>query len=228
MSQQINLYHAGLRTAQRPLTAVRLALGLVALGAVLAGYYAYAQFQVYQSEATLADASTQLKDAQDRLLKLGSGSAPASGRALEESIARAEAELKIREAVLKRLGGADLGGTQGFSAYLTALARQRVEGVWITGLSVAGDSGDFTLQGGVLRPEILLDYLRRLSREEVLKGRQIGDLRLLRKEVEVRQPQPVAAVPQAGQAAKPRGELSRRLRFVEFSVGTGASRGPGS
>ena len=74
---------------------------------------------------------------------------------------------------------------------------------------------------------MLLDYLRRLSREEVLKGRQIGDLRMFRKEIEVRLPQPTAATPQAGQAI-PQGDLSKRLRFVEFSVGTGVSRGPGS
>lgn len=228
MSQQINLFHAGLRPAQKPLTAVRLALGLAALGIALAGYYAYAQFQLYQSESTLAEANTQYKELQDRMLKLGGGSAQASGRALEEAIARAEGELKIREAIRKRLGGGDLGATQGFSAYLTALARQHVDGVWVTGLSVVGDSGDFTLQGGVLRPEILLEYLRRLNREEVLKGRPIGDLRMLRKEIEVRQSQPAAAVSQAGQAAAPQGDLSKRLRFVEFSVGTGSSRGPGS
>lgn len=227
MSQRINLFHPGLRPAQRPLTAARLALAVVALGVALAGYYAYAEFRLLQSQSALAEAGAEFKALQDQLLKLGGGAAQASGRALEESIARAEAELRIREAVLKRLGGADLGSTEGFSAYLTALARQRVDGVWITGLTVAGDSGDFAIQGGVSRPEILLEYIRRLSRENVLKGRQIGDFRMLRREVEVREGHAVVVTPQAGQESKT--DLSKRWRFVEFSVGTGPSRGqPGS
>jgi Tfp pilus assembly protein PilN len=225
MSQQINLFHPGLRPALRPLTAARAVLALIALGVTLAGMYAYAQFQLYQSEMAIVDAGGQIKALQERLLKLGAGSTQAGVRAIEASIAKAEAELKIREAVLKRLAGSELGSTRGFSPYLTALARQRIEGVWITGLAVAGDSGDFTIQGGVSRPELLLEYIRRLNREEVLKGRQIGDFRMLRKEVEVREAR--AAPAQAGEA--PRLDQPRRWRFVEFTVGTGPWRGqPGS
>ena len=227
MSQQINLFHPGLRPARRPLTAARLALGLVALGIVLAGAYAFGQYQLHQSALALAEANNEFKAIQERILKLGRSGTQANLRAIEEAIARAETELKVREAVLKRLSGADFGTTQGFSAYLTALARQRIEGVWITGLTVAGDSGDFTIQGGVARPEILLEYIRKLNREEVLKGRQIGDFRMLRREVEVRDGRAFAVAPQTGQ--DPKADLSKRRRFVEFSVGTGPSRDqPGS
>ena len=227
MSQQINLYHPGLRPAQRPLTAARLALGVVVLGFALAAFYAFAEFQVHRSELALAEANSEFKALQERILKIGGTAGQAGARSVEASIATAEAEVRIREAVLKRLGGGDLGSTQGFSAYLTALARQRVEGVWITGLTVTGDSGDFTLQGGVSRPEILLEYIRKLSREEVLKGRQIGDFRMLRKELDVREGRAVSAAQPAGR--EPGADTAQRWRFVEFSVGTGPSRGqPGS
>lgn len=227
MSQQINLFQPELRPAQKPLTAVRLGLGLIGLVVALAAYYAYGELRLLQLRSELAAANSEFKALQDRALKLGGTAAQASGRALEESIARAETELRVRDAVLKRLAGTDLGSTKGFSAYLTALARQRVEGAWITGLTVSGDNGDFTIQGGVTRPEILLEYIRRLNREEVLKGRQIGDLRMLRKEVEVRERSPAAAPP--GQVGAEQGGLSKRVRFVEFAVGTGPSRGqPGS
>lgn len=224
MSQQINLYHPGLRPTQRPLTATRLALGVIVLALALGAYYAFAEFQVHQSELALAEANSEFKALQEQILKIGGPAGQTGVRGVEESVAKAEAELRIREAVLKRLGGGDLGGTQGFSAYLTALARQRVEGVWITGLTVAGDSGDFTLQGGVSRPEILLDYIRKLSREDVLKGRQIGDFRMLRRELVVSDGQAAAA---AGR--EPGAAAAQRWRFVEFSVGTGPSHGqPGS
>jgi hypothetical protein len=223
MSQQINLFHPELRPAQKPLTAVRLGLGLVGLVVALAAYYAYGELRLLQLQSDLAAANSEFKALQDRALKLGGAAAQASGRALEESIARAETELRVRDAVLKRLAGTDLGSTKGFAAYLTALARQRVEGAWITGLTVSGDSGDFTIQGGVTRPEVLLEYIRRLNREEVLKGRQIGDLRMLRKEVEVRERSTAAAPP--GQAGAAQGGLPKRVRFVEFAVGTGPSRG---
>lgn len=227
MSQQINLYHPGLRPAQRPLTAARLALGVIVLGIALAGYYAFAEFQLHQSELALAETNSEFKALQEQILKLGGAAGQAGARNIEESIAKAEAEMRIREAVLKRLGGGDLGSTQGFSAYLTALARQRVEGVWITGLTVAGDSGDFTLQGGVSRPEMLLEYIRKLGREEVLKGRQIGDFRVVRRELDVREGRGVtAAMPPDRESGA---DTPQRWRFVEFSVGTGPSRGqPGT
>ncbi len=226
MSQQINLFHPGLRPPQRPLSAARLALGTLLLVVVLAALYGFAEYQAYRSGEALAQANAESKSLQERILKIGASGGGTSLRDIEAAIAKADAEVGVREAVLKRLSGGELGSTQGFSAYLTALARQRMEGVWITGLSVAGDSGDFTLRGGVSRPEVLLEYIGRLNREEVLKGRQIGDFRMLRREVEVHDGRATAVAAPAER--QPGAGAAQRWRFVEFSVGTGAMRGPGS
>jgi hypothetical protein len=233
MSQQINLFSPSLRPPRLLLTAPRLALMLGVLAVAMLGYQSYLAYQAQQDEIVLQQASAHQKEVQDQMLKLGKTSVQERSQALEQSIAQAESELKLRQALLERLKGGGLGNTKGFSAYMTALARQRTEGVWITGLAVAAGGGEFTIQGGVSRPEILPAYIRRLSREDVLRGKQIGDLRMQRKEVMIREQQPAAATgsgdavtastdPESG-----RGAAAQRWRFVEFSIGSAMRSQPG-
>lgn len=231
MSQQINLFSPSLRPARRLLTASRLALTLGVLFLAMLGYNAYLTYQARQDQVVLEQAGARLKERQDQLLKLGSASTRARSQALEQSIAQAESDLKLRQALLARLKGGSLGNTGGFSGYMTALARQRTEGVWITGLTVAAGGGEFAIQGGVSRPEILPKYIRRLSGEEVLRGRQIGDLRMEAKEMEIRDSSPTApagvAVKTATDALPGHATPAQRWRFVEFSIGSAMSGKPG-
>ncbi len=233
MSQQINLFSPSLRPPRLLLTASRLALMLGVLAAAMLGYQSYLAYQAQQDEIVLQQASAHQKEVQDQMLKLGKTSVQERSQALEQSIAQAESELKLRQALLERLKGGGLGNTKGFSDYMTALARQRTEGVWITGLAVTAGGGEFTIQGGVSRPEILPAYIRRLSRENVLRGKQIGDLWMQRKEVEIRQQQPAAAtgsgavVTASTDQPSGRGAAARRWRFVEFSIGSAMRSQPG-
>jgi hypothetical protein len=233
MSQQINLFSPSLRPPRLLLTAPRLALMLSLLAVAMLGYQSYLAYQAQQDEIVLQQASAHQKEVQDQMLKLGRTSVQERSQALEQSIAQAESELKLRQALLERLKGGGLGNTRGFSDYMTALARQRTEGVWITGLAVTAGGGEFTIQGGVSRPEILPAYIRRLSREDVLRGKQIGDLRMLRKEVEIRELQPAAAagpgaaVTASTESPSGRGAAAQRWRFVEFSIGSAMRNQPG-
>ncbi|MGC2519932.1 MAG: hypothetical protein WA373_12595 [Burkholderiales bacterium] len=231
MSQQINLFSPSLRPLRRPLTASRLALALGVFALAMLGYGSYTGYQTRQDELVLDQGSARLKEIQDQALQLGRTSVQAKSQALEQAIVQAESELRLRQALLERLKGGGLGNTRGFSDYMIALARQRTEGVWITGLAVTAGGGEFTIRGGVSRPEILPAYIRRLNREEVLRGRQIGDLRMQRKEVEIRAPRSAAGsgAAAANSTGQPpgRGAPAQRWRFVEFSLGSATRSQPG-
>ena len=73
-------------------------------------------------------------------------------------------------------------------------------GVWLTGFSVGESGNDLQVRGRVLHPDLVPVYLRALSDEPVMRGRQVTELKLTAKA--------------AGAATQPAGPE----RFVEFTL----------
>jgi hypothetical protein len=94
----------------------------------------------------------------------------------------------------------ELGNTAGFSGYFAALGRKAMPGVWLTGFSVGESGNDLQVRGRVLHPDLVPAYLRALSDEPVMRGRQVTELKLSAKAT--------------GAAPQPAGPE----RFVEFSL----------
>jgi len=230
MSQQINLFSPLLRPPRPVLSAARLAALLGVLVIATLGYRSYLIRELAQTESDLTQATARLTGLQAQASKFGRIAAQGKDKALEESIAKTQAELAVRETLLDRLKGGGLGNAKGFSNYMTALARQRAEGLWITGLVVSGGGADFEIQGGITRPEMLPEYVRRLSREEVWRGRQIDELRMASKEMELRADRKAAPAVQGGPAQTANEQPAAgvkapaKLRYVEFSIVSGSTQ----
>lgn len=215
MSQQINLFNPVFLRQKKVFSATTMvqALGMVFLG-VLA-IYAYAIYQARALESVAADSEEQLKARRGQLVRLGTEFSP-QGRSklLEEELARLEARLKSREALLIGIRTGVSGDVNGFSPYMTAFARQNTQGVWLTGFTLGGASNDLTVKGRVLNPELVPAYLLALNRESVMSGRQISELKLTARD-EATPPQGGAAPSAAAQAAP--APAAGPARFVEFS-----------
>ena len=69
--------------------------------------------------------------------------------------------------------------TNGYTPFFAALSRQSQGNVWITGFSIAGESGAIELQGRMADPAALPGYLQRLNQEGAFKGRQFARLQLM-------------------------------------------------
>jgi Tfp pilus assembly protein PilN len=223
MTQQINLFRPQFRKQRELLSAATLAAAVLLVAAGTLGYAGYAKRELTQAEQRVAQADAGLKQMRERLASLGAGPATAGpGKALLDELARAEARVKTRQELIDTLKGGGIGSAEGFSRYLAALARQRAEGVWLTGIKVGGAGAEFTLQGRALRADLLPGYIRLLNSEETLRGKQIGQMSLREKEEE-------AAVPAAPRAAPPERPARERLkaRYVEFTIGSGATGGAG-
>jgi type IV pilus assembly PilN-like protein len=205
MSQQLNLYNPIFLKQKKHFSARTMLQGLGLIVAAVAAVYA---LQVYQLGALRGQERAmrfQAEQVTQRLASAGGDARARSGRALDDQIRGAEAELRN----LQELGGAMQnemsGGNEGFSKYLAAFARQPVSGLWLTGVTVAGD--DLEVRGRAVRAELLPVFIRRLSREDVLKGKGFAEV-----SVAAREEAPGAAAPPgAGQAPR---------RFVEFSLTT--------
>ena len=81
-------------------------------------------------------------------------------------MARLEAEVKERRALVATLQGGELGNTDGFSQYFAAFGRHPMRGVWLTGFSV-GDSGNESEDSRprALHADLVPAYLKALNDE---------------------------------------------------------------
>ena len=220
MAQQINLFNPIFLKQKKYFSAVTMlgALGLVAAGVLM--FYAYTIYESRSLTRVAADSRRQLASQTEQLATLSRDYSPQGrSRLLQEELTRANARLKQREGMLSVLQTGGLGNTTGFARYLAALARQSVGGVWLTGFSISGDEVELNLSGRVLQPDLVPMYLRALSREEVMRGRRVSELRLTAREERDTSTMAPGANPGAtanpGGAAKP---PAAPLRYVEFNL----------
>lgn len=182
MSQQINLFDARFRKRKHQFSAATVALALVlvlALSIVLQQLYAH---QNRSLQATLAQTDKRAADLRDQTLRLAKDfSEQGRSNALDDEIARVEEQLRVRRGLLGGMQSGVGGNVQGFSPYLSALARQTMNGVWLTSVEIAPGSGDLVLKGRVLDSNLVPAYIRQLNREPLFSGRSVSELRLAAK-----------------------------------------------
>jgi hypothetical protein len=212
MSQQINLFNPLFLRKEKYFSARAMAqaLGLIVLG--VAVLYAYALFQSRGLARTASDYARQVNAQRDQLVQLaGKG----RSKLLEAEVARLEAEVKMRRALVETLHGGELGDTEGFSRYFAAFGRRPVQGVWLTGFSI-GDSGNvLKIRGRALFPDLVPAYLKVLNEEAVMRGRLVTDLKLVARDESLARRGASATGPAAGPERFVEFDLSAPLKLVE-------------
>ncbi|HZP88032.1 MAG TPA: PilN domain-containing protein [Burkholderiales bacterium] len=183
MSQQINLFNPIFLKQKRHFSALAMAqaLALVLLG-VLA-MYAYEVRQNRTLAGVLAKADEQLDQRRSQITRFGTEfSTQGASRALANELSAAESRLAQRTSLLDDVKTGVGGDVQGYSRYLTALARQTMPGVWLTGLDIGGKSSALVIKGRALDSALVPAYMRALNRAAPLSGRRVDELRLSAKE----------------------------------------------
>jgi hypothetical protein len=210
VSQQINLYNPRFRKKTNYVTLNALAaLAAVALVGMLAfGIAAKQRLAGLQAEAERVQ--RQMTEV-ERLNKEAGNKAPAQkDPRVAEMLAQAEYDHRALQEVERILEQGDMGNTRGYSAYFSAFARTRVQGLWLTGVQIVGAGNEIGLQGRTLQAGLLPGYLNGLAREPVLKGKAFGQLEMN----QAAQPVQAAAQGPAGAAAA----AAAAPAFVEFSL----------
>ncbi len=181
MTQQINLYQPMFRREKKVFSAaVMVQMGFVAaFGFMLIYGYSY-----WQSVGVADNVSTleSNRDAmQENLLELTRQfPAKQKSKLLEKKIEQLSVELEERHRVSTALSSGDFGDVNGFGDHLEALARQHVEGTWLTRVSVASGGRSVGIAGSALFPELIPAYIQRLSAEAVFSGFSFDVLELQR------------------------------------------------
>lgn len=200
MSQQINLFNPVFLKQKKVFSSVAMAQ---ALGVLLVGALAMAAFgrqHVAALEKEAASLQVQLAQKETRRALVNSEFAPRTpSAAIAAQIVEAEARLRALGTVSEVLGRGELGRSGGYSEYFRALARQGMDGVWLTGVSVANGGADIGIRGRALQGTLVPGYLGRLTREPVMQGKSFSSLQ-------------IAQGPQAGADGK------KAAPFVEFRL----------
>jgi hypothetical protein len=181
VSQQINLFNPIFLKQEKIFTAVHMAqtLGLVAAGALMLAVYGAVKTSQLAQHAEAGKAT--LAAAEARLAKVTAEFPPRQkSKELDAEVARKQGELKSLREVQSVLQRGELGNTAGYSEYWRAFARQSVNGVWLTGVTVVGAGKEIGIEGRALQPDLLPGYIHRLTHEAVLQGKTFGSLEISR------------------------------------------------
>ena len=102
----------------------------------------------------------------------------------------------MQQEIIQTLKSGVIGNTSGYAEYMRAFSRQIVQGLWLTQFNIVGDAAQISLGGAVLRPELVPLYVRRLNRENVMRGKSFASL----------------------QMQQPKTEEGKEPRYVEFTL----------
>ncbi|GAB4116784.1 MAG: hypothetical protein Fur0026_04330 [Sideroxydans sp.] len=179
MSQQINLFNPIFLKQKKYFSVVTMlqALGLIVLGSLL--FYGYAWYQVQQLDAQTREMTRRYELEQKRLVNYANEFSPQRAQQeLNAELSSLEAQVKVQDAILQTLKSGAIGNTQGYSEYLSAFARQSLQGLWLTGFNINGDGAQISLQGAVTNPQLLPTYIQRMGREAVMRGKTFESLQM--------------------------------------------------
>jgi len=173
VSQQINLYRPIFRKQEKKFSAkamlqagAAMVVGIVVLYGVLFWQLSNARDELRQAEKRHTGASNKLETVMGQF-------APAAGSAsVADRTAQLEQEIAARRRVQDVLNRGLFVNKRGYSDYLLALARQHVDGVWITSIAITGAGEDMKLQGRTVDPVRVPRYVQRLSAESTLAGKE--------------------------------------------------------
>lgn len=181
MNQQINLYQPIFRRQKKVFSAIAMLQVCGIFMVVFASIYLYGQakLQPLQEQSTQVRADIAKMNAQLSKME-NTATAESPSKLLENEIARLSADLQKRQQIKDMLESQTLGNTAGLSSYMTAFARQHVQGMWLTKITVSNGGRNLGLQGKTLTSELLPQYLTRLAGEDVLNGLSFNVLNLSR------------------------------------------------
>ncbi len=182
MKQQVNLFQPRFRRRKPVFSARAMVQIMVLVGFGMGLVYGWGQWRLTGLRAELDRLAAREAQAVQRLQALHEQypeTRPDTRLAAEiTALAR---EVAHKERLLAALGddGA-FGNTRGFSAYLEGLARQVVDGAWLTQFAIGNGGRALALVGQALAPERVPAYVQRLAREEVFAGRVFSELTIER------------------------------------------------
>ncbi|NNG14107.1 MAG: PilN domain-containing protein, partial [Gammaproteobacteria bacterium] len=91
-------------------------------------------------------------------------------RLVETELENLKNERKAKQFLIKALSGRSIGNDEGFSSYFEGMARQRPAGMWLRRFELEQGGDVIGIHGSSLQPELVPEFLQRLSEESSFDG----------------------------------------------------------
>lgn len=194
MSQQINLINPSLIKQKDFLTSTNIALSYALAALLMTTWYGYNKTQLDLVQKQRDQLVANLEQVQNSLAKANAARAPhETDKGLEQELAALEGKQQMQTQILSTIEHGLNDSGNGLAAYLQGFAKQSVDGLWLTGISIDNDHHAMTIRGRSLQADLLPLYIERLSKEPVFSGHEFGGLQIKRPVAKEVKAMPVAA-----------------------------------
>jgi hypothetical protein len=171
MNQQINLYQPMFRRQEKVFSAMTMIQTLLLFIGLLVVIYFYGQAQINPLQKQLDKSRSDVVKLRGKVESYRQNAPRQSeSKLLQNKIARLEKELEERRRIRDLLDRQQIGNAPRFSAVLEALARQHVQGTWLTEVGISGGGRALSLDGRTLSSRLVPRYVQRLGEEAVMNG----------------------------------------------------------
>jgi hypothetical protein len=179
VSQQINLYNPQFEHKRKLFGAAAMAQALLLLLAGILALSFYGQRGVGALQVAARDGAQQMEKKKRELEAVNTEFAPRQKSAeLDAELAENEAQLAALQRIAPAGERGDLGNATGYSEYFKALARQHVDGLWLTGLAITGAGCEIGVRGRAVDASLLPGFLGNLTHEKIMQGKTFGSLQI--------------------------------------------------
>jgi len=181
VKQQINLYQPMFRKQQKVFSAITMLQITGFFIVVLAAIYSYNVYRLQPFSGELDKTNTQMTKLSQQVEAI-SKRLPSRGKnkILESEISRLSMRLGNMKKIRVALTQGSFGNTSGFSDHFEALAKNHVDGAWLTDITISDGGGKLTLSGKSIDPELVPIYIKRLAAAPVFKDQRFNILDLER------------------------------------------------
>lgn len=180
MTQQINLYQPILRREKKVFSALTMLQLLFAFAVLMLVLFGFTRWQLGELEAEKARLARQEADLTGRVTQLSTLRARPESRELQRALEEAQRELALKERLVELMARRGAPAEAGFAEALAGLARQRVGGLWLTGIELHNTDGarNVTLRGMTSRAELVPEFVQQLGEERAFQGLRFRRMRV--------------------------------------------------
>jgi len=179
MRQQVNLYLAEFPTKQRKKVSKKVAfvVSLVVVLAIGSTSFFYWKLQILKDQLSIEmNSVNDAKNAMDKLQQIINKSASEDN--LKVKLIELKEKVAEKNAIKSKIQKQLAYGSAGFSKHFVALAKQDIEGLWITSIQFTSSSDRAIIEGETQKPDLIMVYLKKLAAEAAFKGVTFTDFQV--------------------------------------------------
>lgn len=187
MTQQVNLYQPILRREKKVFSALTMLQVLGVMTIVMLAMFAFNRWQLSALEAERGRLQAQEQKLAAQVMEISrNAQVRPESRELRRQVELARREVQLKQRLSDLMRSSPGSAARGFSDAFAGLARQRVAGLWLTGIEIhkEGTTREIMLRGYTAQAALVPQLVQQLGQEPAFQGLRFRQLRVFQPENE--------------------------------------------